>query len=184
MSTESNAQAEASQQTAEAAAPEAQSLEADLAKARDDLLRALAEAENTRRRAERQVQDARIYAIDRFAADLLPVADTLSRAIAAAPRDTGDDTLKTLLAGLDMTERALIETFARHGVKRVGAKGEVFDPKVHQAVAQAPSDQAQGTVAEVMQPGYVLGERTLRAAMVVVSTGPAAASPQSVDITV
>lgn len=186
MSNESKAQAEAEPQPMEASAEavlDAAAIEAELAKARDELLRALAEAENTRRRAERQIQDARTYAIDRFAGDLLPVADTLSRAIAAAPRDAADEGLRTLLTGLEMTERSLIETFAKHGLKRVGAKGEPFDPKIHQAVAQAPSDQPSGVVVEVMQPGYMLGERTLRAAMVVVSGGPASA-PQSVDISV
>lgn len=170
---------------AEAEAPvDVAALQAELAKARDDLLRALAETENTRRRAERQTQDARAYAIDRFAADLLPVADTLSRALGAAPRDNIDDGLRTLIAGLEMTERSLIEAFARHGLTRVGAKGDTFDPKVHQAVAQAPSDQPAGVVIEVMQPGYLLGERTLRAAMVVVSGGAASAPGAKVDITV
>ncbi len=168
------------------AAPDVAALEAELAKGRDALLRALAETENTRRRAERQVQDARVYAIDRFANDLLPVADTLTRALAAAPRDSGDETLRGLLAGLEMTERVMLDALARHGVRRVGAKGDAFDPNVHQAVAQAPSDKPAGTVIEVMQPGYVLGERTLRPAMVLVSGGAAnaqAAAP-TVDIKV
>lgn len=184
MTEESKAQSEAPSAPPNAEAmPDPVALENELSRARDELLRALAEVENTRRRAERQAQEARIYAIDRFAADLLPVADTLGRAIAAAPRDGADDTLKTLLAGLEMTERTLVDTFAKHGLKRVGAKGEAFDPRVHQAVAQAPSDQPAGVVVEVMQPGYMLGERTLRAAMVIVSSGPGA-SAQTVDITV
>ncbi len=155
------------------AAP-AEALEAELAKARDDMLRALAEVENTRRRAERQVQDARAYAIDRFAADLLPVADTLGRALSAAPegwRESADDGLRNLLTGLELTERSLLEAFSRNGLKRVGAKGETFDPNRHQAVAQIPSSEPQGAIAEVMQPGYVLGDRTVRPAMVAVSSG-------------
>lgn len=152
--------------------------EAELAKARDELLRALAEIENTRRRAERQAQEARVYAIDRFAGDLLPVADTLTRAIASVSpqaREAGDDALRTLLAGIELTERTLLDTFARHGLKRVGAKGDAFDPNLHQAVAQAPSSEVPaGAIAEVMQPGYMLGDRTLRAAMVLVSSGLAA----------
>lgn len=160
--------------------------EAELAKARDETLRALAEAENTRRRAERQAQDARVYAIDRFAADLLPVADTLSRALAAAPagwRESGDETLRNLLTGLDLTERVLLDAFARHGLRRIEGVGEPFDPKVHQAVAHAPSPLAAGQVLDVMQPGYVLADRTIRAAMVAVSSGPGdAAGAQSVDI--
>ena len=158
-------------------------LEAEATKARDDMLRALAEVENTRRRAERQAADARAYAIDRFAADLLPIADTLARALAAAPRDDLDEGFRNLLTGVELTERQMIEAFARHGLKRVGVKGEAFDPKVHQAVAQAPSEHAQGTILEVLQAGYVLGDRTLRAAMVLVSAGSAAGA-QTVDIKV
>jgi len=160
-------------------------LQAELAKAKDDMLRALADAENTRRRAERQAVEARAYAIDRFALDLLPIADTLQRALQTAPRDDQDEGFRNLLTGVELTERALIDAFERHGLKRVGAKGEMFDPKVHQAVAQAPGDEPAGTVQEVMQPGYVLGDRTLRAAMVLVSAGPAGAPPtHNVDIKV
>lgn len=160
-------------------------LEAELAKARDDMLRALAEVENTRRRAERQASEARLYAIDRFANDLLPIADTLSRALAAAPKDSADEAVKNLIAGLELTERAMLDAFSRHGLKRIGARGERFDPNLHQAVAQAPSDQPANTVLEVMQPGYVLGDRTLRAAMVLVSAGSGAQQAQpTVDVKV
>lgn len=166
-------------------APDVATLEAELAKARDEMLRALADAENTRRRAERQAADARVYAIDRFAGDLLPIADTLGRALEAAPRDTADESVRNLITGLELTERTLVDVFSKHGLKRVGAKGDQFDPKIHQAVAQAPSDQPSGVVLEVMQPGYVLGERTLRAAMVLVSAGGGAQSvAPSVDIKV
>lgn len=193
MSKDSNAQSHAAPEPVDTApaAAEAGPLETELAKARDDLLRAMAEIENTRRRAERQAQDARIYAIDRFAGDLLPVADTLARAIASISpeaREAGGEVLRTLLAGIELTERTMLEAFARHGLKRVGARGEAFDPNLHQAVAQAPSaDAPAGAVAEVLQPGYVLGERTLRAAMVLVSAGPAKEggdAPASVDIKV
>jgi molecular chaperone GrpE len=161
-------------------------LQTELAKAREDVLRAMADAENTRRRAQREAQDARTYAIDRFASDLLPIADTLGRALQAAPRDSSDEAVKNLLTGLELTERALVDAFSRHGLKRVGAIGETFDPKLHQAVAQAPSAHPAGVVAEVMQPGYVLGERTVRAAMVLVSSGQAnaGASASTVDIKV
>jgi molecular chaperone GrpE len=172
-----DAQPDAERAAQESEAPDFSALEAELAKARDDMLRALAEADNTRRRAERQIADARIYAIDRFAIDLLPIADTLARALAAAPRDGAGEGVANLVAGLEMTERTLLETFAKHGLKRVGSVGEPFDPNRHQAVAQAPSEHPAGTITEVMQPGYVLGERTLRAAMVLVSSGPAAGSP-------
>jgi molecular chaperone GrpE len=160
-------------------------LQAELAKAKDDMLRALADAENTRRRAERQSVEARAYAIDRFAQDLLPIADTLERALQTAPRDDLDEGFRNLLKGVELTDRALVDAFARHGLKRIGARGEAFDPKMHQAVAQAPGDQPAGTVQEVMQSGYVLGDRTLRAAMVLVSAGPAGGAPAPhVDIKV
>lgn len=171
-----------------ASAPDVAALEAELAKARDEMLRALAEVENTRRRAERTAHEARAYAIDRFALDLLPVADTLARAIAAAPRDDLDEGFRNLLTGVELTERALLDAFARHGLKRVGAKGDAFDPNLHQAVAQIPSDQPSGAIAEVMQPGYVLNDRTVRAAVVAVSLGSAAQSPppeaKNIDIKV
>lgn len=181
MTDESNAQIDPGPE-AEAVSPTA-ALEAEVAKARDEMLRALAEVENTRRRAERTAQEARTYAIDRFALDLLPVADTLSRALAAAPRDDVDEGFRNLLTGVELTERALIEAFARHGLKRVGERGDKFDPNIHQAVAQAPGDAPAGAVLEVMQAGYVLGDRTVRPAMVLVSTGPGASTP-NVDIKV
>lgn len=176
MTDESNAQTQARE---EGAAPDIAALEAEIAKARDEMLRALAEVENTRRRAERTAQEARAYAIDRFAADLLAVADTLGRALAAAPRDDLDEGFRNLLMGVEMTERALLDVFGRHGLKQVGAKGDAFDPNLHQAVAHAPSDQPAGTITEVMQPGYVLNDRTLRAAMVAVSAGPGAGAQQT-----
>jgi molecular chaperone GrpE len=184
MTNEMNPQPEAVE-TPAAETPDIDALQAELAKARDDMLRALAEVENTRRRAERQASEARVYAIDRFAADLLPVADTLTRALAAAPRDDLDEGFRNLLTGVELTERAMVDVFARHGLKRVGARGDVFDPNIHQAVAQAPGDQPAGTVQEVLQHGYVLGDRTLRAAMVLVSAGPTGGTPPPhVDIKV
>ena len=186
MTDEANPQLEPQPEaTTEGAPVDVEALQAEVAKARDDMLRALADAENTRRRAERQAAEARVYAIDRFAADLLPIADTLHRALQTAPRDSADDAIANLITGLELTERVLVEAFARHGLKRVGARGEPFDPKFHQAVAQAPGDQPAGSVQEVMQHGYVLGDRTLRAAMVLVSAGPpATAAVHNVDIKV
>jgi len=152
-----------------------ESVEAEMAQMKDQLLRALAETENARRRAERESGDARVYAIDRFAKDLLAVADHLGRALAAVSEEQrADAAMQTLLDGVAMTETALIDAFGRHGLKRVGAKGEKFDPNLHQAVAQIPSDAPAGSIADVFQPGYTLGDRTLRAAMVAVSLGAAA----------
>jgi molecular chaperone GrpE len=108
----------------------------------------------------------------------------LARALAAAPRDDVDEGFRNLLTGVELTERLLLEAFGRHGLKRVGAKGEPFDPNIHQAVAQMPSDQPAGAIVEVMQPGYVLGDRTLRAAMVAVSAGGGQSAAPTVDIKV
>ena len=148
---------------------------AENAALKDASLRALAEAENVRRRAEREKADARNYAIDKFARDLLSVADNLGRALATAPEALkGEPAFDSFATGIDMTERELMSVFERHGLTRIGTKGERFDPAIHQAVAQIPSEVAAGEVAEVFQPGYVLSGRTLRAAMVAVSAGPQA----------
>lgn len=157
---------------------------AEIETLKDAGLRALAESENIRRRAEREKSEARIYAIDKFARDLLPVADNLGRAISTAPEGfKGDPAFDGFVTGVDMTQRELLNAFERHGLTRVGAKGDKFDPSIHQAVAQIPSDMAAGDVAEVFQPGYVLAGRTLRAAMVAVSAGQPAAEPAAGDPT-
>lgn len=153
------------------------SVEEQLAKTKDQLLRALAEAENTRKRAARDVKDAREYAIAGFARDMLDVADNFSRALASLDDDArtnAEPALTTLLEGVELTEKRLLSSLERHGVKKIDpAPGEPLDPNRHQAAAQVPAEQAKGTIAHVMQPGYVIGDRTLRAAMVVVSAGPA-----------
>ena len=151
-------------------------LEAELADMKDRALRAMADAQNVKKRAEREAVSARTYAIERFAVDMLSVHDNLSRALlnldATAREDMGDNA-KSLLEGIELTEKNLMAVLARHGVKAVAGKGSKFDPNVHQAVANIPSTEAKGDVAEVMQTGFSLGERTLRAAMVAVSTGQA-----------
>ena len=169
MTNEGNAQTETPEPAGEPQA-DASPFEAELAKARDELLRALAEVENTRRRADRQAADARTYAIDRFAADFCRWRILCRAPSSRAARRCGRRLPQSADRGGAHRAR-LARTFARHGLKRVGAKGEAFDPKFHQAVAHIPSDQPANSVAEVMQPGYVLGERTLRAAMVAVSSG-------------
>lgn len=145
----------------------------------DKILRLAAELENTRRRGEREKADAGRYAIATFARDLLAVADNFERALEHAP--TGDAAKETgvagLIAGVEMTERELNKTLERHGVVRIDPVGDKFDPNLHQAVAQAPAAGVpSGHVAQTAQTGFVLGERILRAAMVVVSTGEPAAS--------
>jgi molecular chaperone GrpE len=143
---------------------------------KDQLLRAMAEAENVRRRTDKEKADARAYALDKFASDLLAVADNFDRAVQTAPDALkGDAGFDGFLTGVEMTGRELQTVLARHGIKRVGERGEKFDPAIHQAVSQMPSDEiAKDDVAEVFQAGYVLNGRLLRAAMVVVSAGPAA----------
>lgn len=157
--------------------PEEPALDAQLAEAKDKLLRAYAEMENTRKRAQRDVKEAREYAVTGFARDMLDVADNLSRALASIDDEakaSAGPALATLIEGVELTEKRLNTTLERHGVKKVEPKpGDSFNANHHQAAAQVPADQPKGAVAHVMQPGYVIGERTLRAAMVVVSAGPA-----------
>jgi molecular chaperone GrpE len=154
------------------------SLRAELAGLKDQALRYAAEAENTRRRAEREINDARAYAIQKFAGDLLGVADNLSRALAHAPKDGDDPMARNLAVGLEMTQKELFSAFERNGLKRISpAPGEKFDPHRHQAMTeQTSASEPPGTVIQVMQDGYELFGRNVRPAMVVVaardSTGP------------
>lgn len=155
-------------------------LRAEIASLKDQALRYAAEAENTKRRAEREVNDARAYAISKFAKDLLGVADNLSRALEHAPKDAADTPARNLAVGLEMTEKALLSAFERNGLKRIHpASGEKFDPHQQQAMMeQTSSEFGPGAVVQVMQSGYDLFGRNLRPAMVVVaakdSTGRAA----------
>ena len=161
---------------AEQQATRIEQLEAELAGAKDHTLRAMAEMQNIKKRSEREVKASSIYAVERFAADMLSVSDNLSRALSTIDekaRGAMGDNAKNLLDGLELTEKDLIAVFSRHGIKPVPGQGSKFDPNVHQAVAQIPSDEIKGDVAQVMQTGFTLGERTLRAAMVAVSSGPA-----------
>jgi molecular chaperone GrpE len=146
-------------------------LEAENAGLKDQMLRIAAEAENTRRRAERESNDARAYAIQKFARDLLGVADNLQRALQHAPREDADPAVKNLVVGLDMTEKELVQAFERNGLKRVDpARGDKFDPNLHQAMMEQPADDvAGGAVLQVMQTGYELMGRIVRPAMVVVA---------------
>lgn len=148
-----------------------------LAQTQEQLLRALAEVENVRKRGERAVLEARIYAIERFARDLMAVSDNLQRAVQSLPENP-EEPVRSLIEGVQLTEKSLGEIFARHGLRAIGARGDRFDPNLHQAVAQIPSEAPAGAVAEVFQAGYVLGDRTVRAAMVAVSLGMAQAAPK------
>src|SRR5919109_391484 len=142
-------------------------LEAELAEQKDRLLRALAETENVRRRAQREREDVSKYAVTSFAKDLLSAADNLRRALESLPEsEVKDERTRSLLAGVAATERELLSVFERHGIKRIDPKGEVFDHNFHQAIFETErEDQPSGTVVEVLQPGYVLHDRLLRPAM-------------------
>jgi molecular chaperone GrpE len=146
-------------------------LMAENAALKDQAMRYAAEAENTRRRAEREANDARAYAIQKFARDLLEVADNLSRALAHEPAALDDPAVKNFVLGVEMTEKALLGAFERNGLKRIAPlRAEKFDPHQHQAMAEVPgTDVAAGGVVDVMQPGYELLGRLVRPAMVTVA---------------
>ncbi|HZL00577.1 MAG TPA: nucleotide exchange factor GrpE [Caulobacteraceae bacterium] len=159
-----------------------EALRAETAALKDQALRWAAEAENTRRRADREINDARAYAIQKFARDLLGVADNLERALQHAPKDAEEGPVRGLAVGLEMTEKELLSAFERNGLKRVfPTSGERFDPHRHQAVMEQTSAEiAPGGVIQVLQAGYELFGRIVRPAMVVVaakdSTGVATAT--------
>jgi len=174
---EAEAEAEQSEPSPEDAI---RALQAELEETRDRLLRTAAEVQNARRRAEKDVKDARQYAISGFAGDVLNVADNLSRALQVAQTESLEGPAKTLVDGVALTEKTLLSTLERHGVKRVDpAPGDAFDPNLHQATTQIPSEHRSGTIAASFAPGYVIGGRTLRAAMVAVSAGQPAGAQEN-----
>jgi len=142
---------------------------------KDRLLRSVAEMENLRKRTEREVGDARAYAIANFARDMLTATDSLSRALMVMPaevRDNADDAMKSLIEGIEMTEREMQRLLQKNGVKPILAEGEKFDPHQHQAMFEVPNaDVPDGTVVQVVQAGFAIGDRILRPAMVGVAKG-------------
>jgi molecular chaperone GrpE len=150
-------------------------LEAERTDLKDKLLRTLADMENLRRRTEREIADARSYGVANFARDMLNVADNIRRALESVPdeaRNSADGAFKDLIEGIDLTERDLLKALERHGVKRLDPQGQKFDPHLHQAMFEVPNpDVPNGTVVQVVQSGYVIGERVLRPAMVGVAKG-------------
>lgn len=154
-------------------------LRAENAQLRDQALRYAAEAENVRRRAEKESNDARAFAIQRFARDLFGVADNLERALQFAPRGSGDAAVNTFVQGVELTEKDLTQAFERNGLKRLDPqRGERFDPHLHQAMTEQPAEGvAAGAVVQTMQAGWELFGRTLRPAMVVVAAKTAATAP-------
>jgi molecular chaperone GrpE len=150
------------------------SLTTNIAVLKDQLLRAVAETENTRRRLTRERDETAKYAAANFARDMLAVADNLRRAIEAIPAEAlaGDEALKSLYDGVAATERQLEAAFLRHNVKRIYPAGEKFDSNLHQAMFEVPgTDQPQGTIVQVLQAGYVMHDRLLRPAMVGIAKG-------------
>src|SRR6187402_3150527 len=171
----------AMQPDAAPAAPKAStSLDRELAEYKDRLLRTLADMENMRKRTEREVTDARIYGISAFARDILGVADNMHRAMQALDdelRAKADDSMKALLDGVELTERELMNVLEKHGVKKIEPLNQKFDPNRHQAMFEVEDASVpSGTVVQVMQAGYLIGERVLRPALVAVSKGGAKAS--------
>ena len=152
-------------------------MRAEISDLKDKLLRAMAETENLRRRGDREKADLRKYATAEFARDMLGVADNLQRALAAVPEGARQDNpaLAQLLEGVEMTEREFRGHLEKHGIREVHPLGEKLDPNLHQAMVQLDHPEAPvGTVVEVMQIGYTIHDRLLRAAMVGVSKGPPA----------
>ena len=156
---------------------EVEALQAEVQGLKEQVLRYAAEAENTKRRAEREANDALAYAITKFARDLLGVADNFEKALAAAP--DGDGPVKNFVVGVEMTGKALQDAFERNGLKKIDpAKGEKFDPHVHQAMMEQPgTDVDPGAVIQTLQAGYELLGRLVRPAMVVVGAKTAGAAP-------
>lgn len=149
---------------------------------KDKLLRTLAEMENLRKRTEREVAEARVYAVSGFARDVLAVADNMHRALGTAGtelREHADPKVKALIEGVELTERELMKVLEKYGVKKFSPEGEKFDPNMHEAMYEVPTtDLPAGHVAQVMQAGYMLGERVLRPAMVGVSKGGPKTAPK------
>jgi len=152
----------------------------EVADLRDKMLRTLADMENLRKRTTREVADARAYGISGFARDVLDIADNLQRALDAVPADTkatADPGVKSLIEGVELTERSLLNTLEKNGVKKFDPSGEKFDPNFQQAMYEVPDPSVPaGTVVQVVQAGYMIGERVLRPALVAVAKGGAKVS--------
>ena len=159
----------------------AEALAKEAAELRDKMLRTLAEMENLRQRTRREVADSKIYGITGFARDVLDIADSLQRTIDAVPaetRESADPLLKSLIEGVELTERSLLSALEKNGVKKFDPQGEKFNPNFQQAMYEVPDPSVpSGTVVQVVQAGYTIGERVLRPALVGVSKGGAKAAP-------
>jgi len=153
--------------------------------ARDKMLRTLAEMENLRKRTAKEVADARAYGITGFARDILDIADNLQRALDAIPaeaKETADPGIKAFIEGVELTERSLLNTLEKNGVKKFDPSGEKFDPNFQQAMYEVPDPSVPpGTVVQVVQAGYMIGERVLRPALVAVSKGGVKVEAKAVE---
>ena len=148
-------------------------LEAELAESKAAVLYAHAEAQNVRRRSEKEAVDARAYAVTAFARAILSVADNRARGLSAMPDELrADEKMKGLVAGLEATGRELEAIFARNGITKIHSVGEMLDPNRHQAMLEMPSDAAPGTIVQEMQAGYMIRDRLLRPALVAVAKKP------------
>ena len=162
-----------------------QSLQAEVEVLKDQRLRALAEAENIRRRADKEKNDASQYAVTKFARDMVGIADNFARALAAVPADVraaADPQVQAVLDGVEATDRQLIQTLERYGVKPVDTSDGKFDPNLHQAIAEVPGNgKPAGSIVDVVQSGFMIGDRLLRPAMVTVAKKDMSAQPAGVD---
>ena len=178
---EDGRQAEPSEQ-AQAPTPST-ALEHEHSEMKDRLLRTLAEMENLRKRTEREIADSRLYSVTSFARDLLVVADNMRRALEAVPpelRSAAESDVKALIDGIELTERELLKALEKNGVRQFTPQGEKFDPNLHQAMFEIPDATVPaGSVVQVVQPGYMIGDRVLRPALVGVSKGGPKAAPSA-----
>ncbi|MBV8538848.1 MAG: nucleotide exchange factor GrpE [Alphaproteobacteria bacterium] len=159
-------------------------LEAEVRKLKDQALRAMAEAENTRRRAQREIEENNKYAVSNIAREVLPIADNLRRALDGISEEArkADERLDKFATGVELTEREFLATLERHHIKRIDALGKPFDHNLHQAVMQVEApDRAAGTVVQVLQSGFTIHDRLLRPAMVAVAKGEATNAGARVD---
>jgi molecular chaperone GrpE len=176
---ETEAPAEAAPETA---APSAEQriaeLEKQLAEMKDRVLREMADAENTRRRAQKEREETSKYAVANFAKEMLAVSDNFRRALDAAPTENLDPEVKNLIVGIDATERQLLATLERFGIKKIDPIGQPFDPNFHRVMMEVEAaGQPAGTVMQVLQAGYVIHDRLLREALVAVAKGAPPAAP-------
>jgi molecular chaperone GrpE len=175
--------AQASADASEQPAQQSTALEREHTETKDRLLRALAEMENLRKRTEREVADSRLYSVTSFARDLLVVADNMRRALDTVTpelRESAESSVKSLIEGVELTERELLKALEKNGVRQFTPRGEKFDPNVHQAMFEIPDATVPaGSVVQVVQPGYMLGDRVLRPALVGVSKGGPKTAPAS-----